>query len=87
MNWLRVETDEVVCSVADNGPGIPYPEQEKIFERFHQVRAGNTGNPGGSGLGLAICRGIVDHLGGRIWVESTPGAGSTFLFTVPCARS
>jgi signal transduction histidine kinase len=83
---LRVETDEVVCSVADNGPGIPYPEQEKIFERFHQVRAGNTGNPGGSGLGLAICRGIVDHLGGRIWVESTPGAGSTFLFTVPCAR-
>jgi Na+/proline symporter/signal transduction histidine kinase len=75
--------DGVRVSVADNGPGIPYAEQEAIFERFHQVRAGNTGNPGGSGLGLAICRGIVEHLGGRIWVDSTPGEGATFIFSVP----
>jgi Na+/proline symporter/nitrogen-specific signal transduction histidine kinase len=77
----------VRVSIADNGPGIPYAEQEAIFEKFHQVRSGNTGNPGGSGLGLAICRGIVEHLGGRIWVESTPGHGATFIFTVPFAAS
>ncbi|MCU0838826.1 MAG: sensor histidine kinase [Rhodospirillales bacterium] len=79
--------DGVRVSVADNGPGIPEAEQTAIFEKFHQVRAGNTGNPGGSGLGLAICRGIVEHLGGRIWVESTPGEGSTFIFTVPFAMA
>lgn len=77
--------DGVTISVADNGPGIPYAEQEAIFEKFHQVRAGNTGNPKGSGLGLAICRGIVEHMGGRIWVESEPGKGATFFFTVPYA--
>jgi hypothetical protein len=83
---LRNGADALVVSVADNGPGIPYQEQEKIFEKFHQVRSGQTGNPMGSGLGLTICRGIVEHLGGRIWVESTPGQGATFLFTVPYAR-
>ena len=73
----------LLVSVADNGPGIPYHEQDKIFERFHQVRSGKTGNPLGSGLGLAICRGIVEHLGGRLWVESTPGYGATFFFSLP----
>jgi len=80
---LAADDGIVTVSVADNGPGIPYHEQEKIFEKFHQVRAGRTGNPMGSGLGLAICRGIVEHLGGRIWVESNPGHGATFYFTVP----
>jgi len=75
----------VAVRVADNGPGIPANEHEKIFEKFHQVRAGRTGNPMGSGLGLAICRGIVEHLGGQIWVESEPGHGATFIFTVPLA--
>jgi hypothetical protein len=74
-------------SVADNGPGIPEDQQQRIFEKFHQVRAGNTGNPMGSGLGLAICRGIVEHLGGRIWVRSRPGQGATFYFTVPYAQA
>ncbi|MGF1640568.1 MAG: ATP-binding protein [Rhodospirillales bacterium] len=77
----------LTVSVADNGPGIPYAEQEQIFEKFHQVRAGRTGNPLGSGLGLAICRGIVEHLGGRIWVESEPGRGATFYVTLPYAAS
>jgi signal transduction histidine kinase len=74
-------------SVADNGPGIPEDQQQRIFEKFHQVRAGNTGNPMGSGLGLAICRGIVEHLGGRIWVRSRPGHGATFYFTVPYGQA
>lgn len=85
---VRIDPDDtmIVVSVADNGPGIPGDEQERIFEKFHQVRAGKTGNPLGSGLGLAICRGIVEHLGGRIWVRSDLGHGSTFFFTVPCAQ-
>ncbi|TVR97542.1 MAG: histidine kinase [Rhodospirillales bacterium] len=77
----------LTVSIADNGPGIPEDQQQLIFEKFHQVRGGNTGNPMGSGLGLAICRGIVEHLGGRIWVRSRPGHGATFYFTVPFAHS
>ncbi len=84
---LRIADHEVTVSVADNGPGIPLNEQEAIFEKFHQVRSGQTGNPMGSGLGLAICRGIVEHLGGRIWVRSRPGHGATFFFTVPFAKA
>lgn len=84
---LRVADHEVTVSVADNGPGIPVHEQEAIFEKFHQVRGGQTGNPMGSGLGLAICRGIVEHLGGRIWVRSRPGHGATFFFTVPFVKA
>ncbi len=84
---IGVHTDvaaSLKVSVADNGPGIPIDEQRRIFEKFHQVRVDKTGNPMGSGLGLAICRGIVEHLGGRIWVESVPGSGATFIFTLPC---
>ena len=80
---LRADDGAVIVSVADNGPGIPGGEQEKIFEKFHQVRVGRTGNPMGSGLGLAICRGIVEHLGGRIWCESELGRGAKFFFTLP----
>ena len=84
---LTCGRNTLLVSVADNGPGIPYHEQDKIFERFHQVRSGKTGNPLGSGLGLAICRGIVEHLGGRLWVESTPGYGATFYFSLPAIRA
>ena len=73
----------LTVSVCDNGPGIPKDQLELIFEKFHQVRAGRTGNPLGSGLGLAICRGIVEHLGGEIRVESVLGEGAIFSFTVP----
>jgi signal transduction histidine kinase len=76
--------DGTVCVVvADQGPGIPAADQERIFERFYRVpSAGGTG-PAGSGLGLAIARGLAELHGGRLWVESTPGQGSTFRLTLP----
>jgi len=70
-------------SVHDDGEGIPQEYQSTIFDKFVQVRSGSTA--GGSGLGLAICREIVRAHGGAIWVESQPGAGSVFTFTLPLA--
>jgi NtrC-family two-component system sensor histidine kinase KinB len=68
-------------SVSDDGAGIPYEYQSKIFDKFAQVKSDKT--VGGSGLGLAICKEIVRAHGGTIWVDSVPGAGSTFSFTLP----
>lgn len=75
----------VYISVADHGTGIPYEYQSKIFDKFVQVDGSQA--PGGSGLGLAIAQEIIHAHGGRIWVESTPGEGSTFTFTLPQAGS
>ncbi|HSC26974.1 MAG TPA: ATP-binding protein [Vicinamibacterales bacterium] len=74
---------EVVVSVIDTGPGIAPVDQPKVFERFKQVGDTLTDKPKGTGLGLPICREIVEHHGGRIWVRSTPGQGSTFSFSLP----
>jgi signal transduction histidine kinase len=71
-------------SVSDTGgPGIPPEERERIFEKFRQVDSSNTRAKGGTGLGLAIAREIVEMHGGRIWVESTMGQGSTFRMELP----
>jgi signal transduction histidine kinase len=70
-------------AVRDTGPGIPLSEQVKIFEEFHQADNSTTKNKGGSGLGLAIAKRIIEMHGGRIWVESSPGAGSTFSVSLP----
>ncbi|GLI36211.1 sensor histidine kinase [Desulforhabdus amnigena] len=70
-------------SVQDDGPGIPQEYQTKIFEKFVQVKGQESG---GTGLGLAICKEIVRAHGGAIWVESVPGQGSTFTFTVPVVQ-
>jgi signal transduction histidine kinase len=70
-------------SVTDTGPGIPTDHQKRIFEQFHQVDSSNTKAKGGTGLGLAIAKQIVEMHGGRIWVESTLGKGSTFQMEVP----
>jgi signal transduction histidine kinase len=70
-------------SVSDTGPGIPPEEREHIFEKFRQVDSSNTRAKGGTGLGLAIAREIVEMHGGRIWVESTLGQGSTFRMELP----
>jgi signal transduction histidine kinase len=80
---LESAGDELTVHVRDNGPGIPKADCEVIFDRFQQVREGQTGNPMGTGLGLAICQRIVEHLGGRIWVESVEGEGADFIFTIP----
>ncbi len=71
----------VQISVSDDGPGIPYEYQSKVFDKFVQVKSDKV--LGGSGLGLAICKEIVRAHGGTIWLDSVPGAGSTFTFTLP----
>jgi signal transduction histidine kinase len=70
-------------SVRDTGPGIAETDQAKIFDEFQQADSSQTKAKGGTGLGLSIARRIVELHGGRLWVESTPGHGSTFSFTVP----
>jgi len=70
-------------SVADTGPGIPMEHQARIFEQFHQVDSSDTKAKGGTGLGLAIAKQIVEIHGGRIWVQSTVGKGSTFHLQIP----
>jgi GAF domain-containing protein/anti-sigma regulatory factor (Ser/Thr protein kinase) len=69
--------------VSDTGPGIPLQEQKRIFEEFHQIDSSNTKAKGGTGLGLAIAKQIVEMHGGRIWVESAPGNGATFVMELP----
>ncbi len=76
--------NRVIIRVIDQGPGIPSADQDRIFEPFYQAdSAGATHS--GSGLGLAIAKGFVEANGGRIWVESTPGSGSTFVVELPAA--
>ena len=71
----------MVVGVSDHGVGIAPEEQAKLFEPFQRLEAGNKSK--GVGLGLVVCKRLVEAHGGRIWVESKPRQGSTFLFTVP----
>jgi len=82
---VRPAEGELVASIQDHGIGIPRAAQPRIFERFYKVdRARVRGEtPGGTGLGLAIARHVVEQHGGRIWLESTEGKGSTFSFALP----
>ncbi len=70
-------------AVSDTGPGIAPADQEKIFQEFQQVDSSSTRKKGGTGLGLSIAKRIIEMHGGRIWVESSLGKGSTFCFTLP----
>ena len=74
---------EIRISVTDTGIGVASTDQERIFEKFQQVGDTLTDKPRGTGLGLAICRDIVEHHQGRLWVDSTPGMGSTFSVALP----
>ncbi|WP_310483316.1 ATP-binding protein, partial [Chamaesiphon sp. VAR_48_metabat_403] len=77
---------DVLFQVADEGQGIPALKLESIFERFQQVDSSDSRKKGGTGLGLTICRKIIEQHGGKIWVDSTLGVGSTFSFTVPTRK-
>jgi two-component system, OmpR family, sensor histidine kinase KdpD len=77
---------EVEIRVVDHGPGIPKPERERVFDQFYRLKAGGK-RPDGTGMGLAICRGIARAHRGTLWVETTPGGGSTFVLTLPTASS
>ena len=70
-------------SVRDTGPGISADDQAKLFQEFQQADNTITRKKGGTGLGLAISKRIIEMHGGKIWVESQPGQGSTFAFTLP----
>jgi signal transduction histidine kinase len=75
----------VRVGVRDHGEGIAPDDLPKLFRKFSQIDSGPTRRVGGTGLGLVICKGIVEQHQGHIWVESIPGEGSTFYFTVPAA--
>jgi len=75
--------DFVHFHIKDTGIGIPVQFQEHIFERFRQVESAFTRKHGGNGLGLAISKALVELLGGKVWMETAPGKGSTFYFSIP----
>ena len=85
--WGSVKQDQISIGVTDNGPGMPKSAQKKIFEKFQQAGSPRKGRSGGTGLGLTICRQIVEHFGGAISVESRPGEGAQFVFTLPTAAA
>lgn len=85
--WVRLALTDapeaVEVQVQDNGPGIPLEQQKQVFEKFRQVSDQGYARPGGTGLGLPISRQIVEHLGGRMWLQSVPGQGACFGFSLP----
>ncbi|MEO1299176.1 MAG: ATP-binding protein, partial [Cyanobacteria bacterium J06636_16] len=80
---VQRQDDEVVISVIDTGVGLAPEDLDQVFEKFKQVGEVMTDKPKGTGLGLPICKQIIEHHGGRIWVDSQLGQGSTFSFTLP----
>jgi len=82
----RVENNEIIVSVIDTGIGIREEDLKSVFEKFKQVGDALTNKPKGTGLGLPICKNIIEHHGGRIWVESKINEGSKFSFSLPVER-
>jgi two-component system sensor histidine kinase KdpD len=78
-----IESDELIVTVSDQGPGIPVGEEKRIFEKF--FRGSNIGKQDGDGLGLTICHAIVDAHGGRIWADNLLSGGAAFHFSIPLA--
>jgi Na+/proline symporter/nitrogen-specific signal transduction histidine kinase len=84
---LRAADNQVIVEVQDNGIGINPKELKKIFQPFHQIKNPTQGRPPGTGIGLTITKRIVDFHHGRIWVDSEPGRGSRFSFSLPIKRA
>jgi two-component system phosphate regulon sensor histidine kinase PhoR len=80
---IEKDAGEIEFSIEDNGIGIPKEDLPRIFERFYRVDRGRSQELGGTGLGLSIVKHLVQAHRGRVWVESQPGKGSTFYFTLP----
>ena len=83
---LRLEGPYLMLRVVDNGIGIPLEEQPHVFEKFYRVENELTADIGGTGLGLSIVKSVAEKHGGRVWVESMPGQGSTFVVLLPTRR-
>ena len=79
----RATNGAVEVCVQDDGPGIPPESLDRVFERFYRVDKARSRESGGTGLGLSIVKHIVQSHGGRVWVDSEPGKGSAFCFTIP----
>lgn len=79
----KVQENDVLFYVKDNGIGIPKSKQENLFSKFYQIDTSMRRSHHGSGLGLSICKGIIEGLGGKIWLESTEGLGTMVYFTIP----
>ena len=78
----KLQTDHILFTITDNGAGIPPEDIDNIFDSFSQIDTALTRKHGGAGLGLAICKALVAKLGGKIWVKSELGKGTTFYFTI-----
>ena len=81
--FVTRKDDEILFCVRDNGMGIPKDKQKFLFKKFYQVDTSLTRKHGGTGLGLVISKGIVESLGGKIWVDTDIGKGSSFYFSLP----
>jgi signal transduction histidine kinase len=84
--FAKPDKDNVIIGVSDQGVGIATSDREKIFQAFERLEPTTPGRAKGTGIGLLVCQRLVEAHGGRIWVESAPGKGSTFFFALPYKR-
>jgi two-component system sensor histidine kinase VicK len=82
----RRRSDTAEIRVADEGIGIARADQQRIFTKFYRAEDASRHSPQGTGLGLFLARGLLAAMGGRIWVDSTEGEGSTFVFELPVVK-